>query len=361
MAVRAMALRRSSALRVGPRSLSSYAFDDATSVPGAGREVWPRQKANTVVNMVPQGEVHIVERMNKFLAAQEAGWFLAAPGADRIAFVVDTREQSMDVEAGNLATSDGVGVHASGSLRLAFVDAEKAAYGSADPYAAVRTLVGRILQKEVAAVAVEDVNDSVARGAVEAKVFEALSVDPSLGNWGVEARGFTLGDLCPQSRLLSEATEHAAATEAAMRAAVAQAESESAAAAKRADAQRLLAMEHAAYADEISDREAEHLAKRLSVLADAEANATAVRAKATADAIRTVAAALKTDADREAANIVLQQQLAALAAGPLHDVAPKPVQDPDDQDADLKDDGDDQRAPPPVPTASLFPPTTNLN
>ena len=40
------------------RTLSTeYAFDEPKSTSG-----WPRTKANTIINVVPQGEAHVVER-----------------------------------------------------------------------------------------------------------------------------------------------------------------------------------------------------------------------------------------------------------------------------------------------------------
>ena len=49
-----LARRRATATR----TLSTeYAFDEPTNKSG-----WPRTKANTIINMVPQGEAHVVER-----------------------------------------------------------------------------------------------------------------------------------------------------------------------------------------------------------------------------------------------------------------------------------------------------------
>jgi regulator of protease activity HflC (stomatin/prohibitin superfamily) len=38
--------------------------------------VWPLEGTNTVLNVVPQGERFVVERLGKLLEIKESGWFL---------------------------------------------------------------------------------------------------------------------------------------------------------------------------------------------------------------------------------------------------------------------------------------------
>jgi len=45
---------------------------------------WPRAKANTFLNVCPQGNRMIVERLGKLNTIQEAGWFFAIPLIDNI-------------------------------------------------------------------------------------------------------------------------------------------------------------------------------------------------------------------------------------------------------------------------------------
>lgn len=40
--------------------------------------MWPLTKANTILNVCPQGERYVVERFGKLLDIKESGWFLGA-------------------------------------------------------------------------------------------------------------------------------------------------------------------------------------------------------------------------------------------------------------------------------------------
>ena len=44
----------------------------------AYEDVWPLTKANTILNVCPQGERYVVERLGKLLDIKESGWFLGA-------------------------------------------------------------------------------------------------------------------------------------------------------------------------------------------------------------------------------------------------------------------------------------------
>jgi hypothetical protein len=45
---------------------------------------WPITKANTILNIVPQGKRFIVERFGKLNAIQDSGYFFAIPFVDNI-------------------------------------------------------------------------------------------------------------------------------------------------------------------------------------------------------------------------------------------------------------------------------------
>lgn len=49
-------------------------------LPAAGlsayEDVWPLVGVNTILNVVPQGERYVVERLGKLLDIKDSGWFL---------------------------------------------------------------------------------------------------------------------------------------------------------------------------------------------------------------------------------------------------------------------------------------------
>jgi regulator of protease activity HflC (stomatin/prohibitin superfamily) len=95
---------------------------------------------NTVLNICPQGEVMVVERLGKLHAIKEAGWFIAIPVVDQIRYRIDMREKALTINPQAAITKDNVHVQVSGNLYCQFVDAEKAAYGSKNPLFAVKQL-----------------------------------------------------------------------------------------------------------------------------------------------------------------------------------------------------------------------------
>jgi hypothetical protein len=61
-------------------------------------ELWPRRSVNTLLNVCPQGEQMVIERLGKFHSTRSGGWFLAIPVIDNIRFVVDMRERALNIQ-----------------------------------------------------------------------------------------------------------------------------------------------------------------------------------------------------------------------------------------------------------------------
>ena len=79
---------------------------------------WPRTQANTLVNVCPQGERMVVERLGKLEAIKESGWFLAIPFIDRIAYIIDMREKALEIQPQAAITKDNVSVDVSGNVYM---------------------------------------------------------------------------------------------------------------------------------------------------------------------------------------------------------------------------------------------------
>ena len=116
-------------------TLSSYKFDRSVSGGSALQELyhWPITRPNTILNIVPQGQRFVVERLGRLSAIQDSGYFFAIPLIDRIAYVIDMRERAIDILPQNAITRDNVSVEVSGNLFVQVVDPSKAAYGARNP------------------------------------------------------------------------------------------------------------------------------------------------------------------------------------------------------------------------------------
>jgi regulator of protease activity HflC (stomatin/prohibitin superfamily) len=89
---------------------------------------FPHGKINTILNVCPKGEVHMVERLGKLHRVQEAGLYVAIPLVDDIKNVVDMRELVIDIEPQSGYTKDNVAAAASGTIFIQITDPVKACY-----------------------------------------------------------------------------------------------------------------------------------------------------------------------------------------------------------------------------------------
>ncbi|KAJ8599285.1 hypothetical protein CTAYLR_006775 [Chrysophaeum taylorii] len=300
-----MVLRSRSSLRLAAtRRWCGYQFD--TPPASALLERWPRTRANMVVNLVQEGENVVVERLGRFHAVHGPGWFLAPPFIDRLAYVIDMRERSLDVSsASSLLTLDNVAVRATATAFCAFVDARKAAYVSSNPLEAVRHEAQLALRGLVSERSLDDLlrNRQTLNDAVVDVLRDAAPA------WGMDVRAFAVSEITPENRIVAEAMDRLALAEREQQHAKAESEGAADAARLEAETMRQTALTQAELEGARIAVEARARAETLRLYAQAEADATRVRAAAAADAIQTLAAVLGPDADREAAHrFVLQSE-----------------------------------------------------
>ena len=81
------------------------------------------------LQVVPNRTVRIVERLGRFHRKLEAGFHLLVPWVDRVTYVHDLREQTIDVPAQQCFTLDNVRVVVDGVMYIQVVDAVKASFG----------------------------------------------------------------------------------------------------------------------------------------------------------------------------------------------------------------------------------------
>jgi len=77
----------------GFRMLSSPSASDSIDI---GR--WPIRRNNTILNIVPQGQKHVVERLGRLHSIEDSGYFFAIPFLDEIAYIIDVRERAIDIQ-----------------------------------------------------------------------------------------------------------------------------------------------------------------------------------------------------------------------------------------------------------------------
>ena len=248
---------------------------------------WPRTKQNTFLNVCPQGEMMVIERLGKLHEMHEGGWFVAIPLLDKIQYVIDMREKALSIVPQHCITKDNVTVAVSGVLYCQFVDAELAAYGSKNPIYSVK----QHAQSSMRAAIGEMELDQILRARAELNTIIRGSVQEASTAWGLDIKRYEITEVTPDAAI-TEAMSRQAAAERERRSTVLEAEGRKKASVLDSEGE-LIAIENAAKA------------QRIQLILEAEGEAEAIRAKATAQAqaIAEVAEALAHEGGADAAKI----------------------------------------------------------
>lgn len=259
---------------------------------------WPRSKQNTLLNVCPQGETMVVERLGKLHELHEGGYFFAVPFVDQIQYVVDTREKALSIAPQSCITKDNVTVAVSGVLYCQFVNAERAAYGSKNPIYSVK----QHAQSSMRAAIGEMELDEILRARAELNTIIRTSVQEASTAWGLEIKRYEITEVTPDPTI-TDAMSRQAAAERERRSAVLEAEGRKKAAVLDSEGEKIRLVNRSE-GDLISVQNAA-TARKVQLTMEAEGEAEAIKAKASAQAaaIHAIAAALGSEGGEEAAKI----------------------------------------------------------
>jgi len=186
-----------------------YSFEHSGGGNGGGMEFtrWPVTKANTILNIVPQGERHIVERFGKLLEIQDSGYFFAIPIIDRIAYIIDTRERAIDIPPQNAITRDNVSVEVSGNLFVQFTDTERAAYGARNPLYSVVSHSQSAMRSAIGEMELDEMlhNRSKLNSLIKGSLQDAAVA------WGLTVKRYEITDITPDEEIRLAMDRQAAA------------------------------------------------------------------------------------------------------------------------------------------------------
>lgn len=250
--------------------------NDANVEIGGMVSAWPRTKFNTVVNVCPQGEHHVIERFGRLHHVQTAGLYTALPLVDRIKYRIDMREKAIPIEPQTGISRDNVSIRMSGVLYTRFVDAEVAAYGHYNPLFAVVQHAQSAMRAAVGDIELDSLFHD--RNLVNKKITEAIH--EASQNWGLSVLRYEVTDITPDRRI-SDAMDKQAAAERMRREKVLQASGDKEAEVLRSEGVLIA-----------RTNEAEAKKRELELHAQGQANAVLLEAEAQRKALDAVAAAL---------------------------------------------------------------------
>ena len=82
--------------------------------------------------LVPTKSAYVVERLGKYRCTLEAGFHILLPFIDRVAFIQDLKEETIDVPPQECFSKDEVNVEVDGVIYIEVIDSLKASYGITD-------------------------------------------------------------------------------------------------------------------------------------------------------------------------------------------------------------------------------------
>jgi regulator of protease activity HflC (stomatin/prohibitin superfamily) len=242
--------------------------------------------------VVPQRNAFIVERLGKFAASLEAGFHLLIPFIDVIRYRHSLKEIALDVPEQNCITRDNVVVSVDGILYLQVIDPVKASYGIANYGYATQQLAQTTLRSLIGKLELDRTFEE--REWLNAGVVEAL--DKAAEPWGIKVTRYEVKDIRLPAAI-QDAMEKQMRAEREKRAVIAKSEG---------DRQSKINIAEATRQEAIAISEGE----RMKLINEAEGRAQQIElvAKATANGLREIAAALQTPGGMEAMNLRVAEQ-----------------------------------------------------
>jgi regulator of protease activity HflC (stomatin/prohibitin superfamily) len=245
--------------------------------------------------VVPQQSAYVVERLGRYHATLNAGFHILFPFIDAIRYRHSLKEDAIDIPAQVCITRDNVQVGVDGVLYLKVLNPERASYGISDYIFAITQLAQTALRSEVGKIDLDRTFEE--RTTINAAVVGEL--DKASEPWGVKVLRYEIKNIQPPADVL-------AAMEKQMRA-----EREKRAVILTSEGQRDAAINTAEGEKQQVIKASE--AVRQQQINEAEGQASAIRAvaSATAQGLREVADAIRTEGGMEAVQLRVAEQYVA--------------------------------------------------
>ena len=240
------------------------------------------------IKVVPQQTAWVVERLGKFHAVLNPGLNIIIPFIDRVAYRHSLKEIPLDTPSQVCITRDNTQLTVDGVLYFQVTDPKRASYD----VIAITQLAQTTLRSVIGRMELDKTFEE--RDAINNNVVSAI--DEAAMNWGVKVLRYEIKDLTPPAVIL-QAMQQQITAEREKRALIAASEGK-----KQEQINLATGAREAAIAQSEGEKQAE-INK-----AEGQAAATLAIAKATAEALRTVAAATQTEGGMTAVNLQVAEK-----------------------------------------------------
>jgi regulator of protease activity HflC (stomatin/prohibitin superfamily) len=182
---------------------------------------------------VPQGSIYLVEWFGEHHRTLKSGLHVLIPIAEKVAYKIDVREQTLDVASQEVITKDNAMVLVDGVLFFKVEDAVKASYEVSDYRGAISHLVTANIRGTVGSIDLDELLSK--REELSHDILK--EVHDATQKWGINVLRVQIQDIKPPEGLVAAMTKQLTA-EREKRAATIFAEGEKSAAIRRAEGEK---------------------------------------------------------------------------------------------------------------------------
>jgi len=242
--------------------------------------------------VVPQKSAYIVEHLGKYRTTLTAGFHILTPFFDRIAYRHTLKEQALDVMPQTCITKDNISVTVDGILYLQVMDAQKASYGINDYQFASTQIAQTTMRSIIGKMELDKTFEE--REAINSAIVEA--VDKASDPWGVKVTRYEVKNIVPPQSI-KDAMEKQMRAEREKRASIAESEGDKQAKINRAEGQKQETIKYSEAEKQRRINESEGIAFEIENVA-----------RATAEGIRNIAAAINQPGGAAAVNLRIAEE-----------------------------------------------------
>jgi len=145
------------------------------------------------IRLVPTRFAYIVERLGKYHTTLGPGFHALIPFVDRVAFIRDLREETVDVPPQECFTRDEVKVEVDGVLYVSVVDPVKASYGVTDYSFAAMQLAQTTTRSVIGTLDLDRTFEE--RDLISSNVVQVL--EKAGETWGIRVHRYEIKNLSP--------------------------------------------------------------------------------------------------------------------------------------------------------------------
>jgi len=159
------------------------------------------------INIVPQGEEWIVERLGKFSRTLTPGLNLIIPYIETIRERVSTRDLILDIPEQEVITKDNAVIHTNAVTFARVTNPRDAIYGIEDFRTAIQQLVMTTLRSILGEMSLDDALSN--REHIKTKLKDSIIDD--VADWGVTVKSVEIQDINPSASMQASMERQAAA------------------------------------------------------------------------------------------------------------------------------------------------------